>query len=102
MVENEIQITTGITTNVDGNGKNIIYVEKIVFGILLHAFAKMIASFIKDSMIMCDEIIEETKNIPTNFNEKSNPFTQYFCILLSFLLIIIALLMAVSIYCYLI
>ena len=102
MVENEIQITIGITTNVDGNGKNTIYVEKIVFGILLHAVAKMVASFINDSMIMCDEIIEETKNIPTNFNEKSNLFTQYFCILLSFLLIIIALLMAVSIYCYLI
>ena len=67
MVENEIQITIGITTNVDGNGKNIIYVEKIVFGILLHAVAKMVASFINDSMIMCDEIIEETKKYSNKF-----------------------------------
>ena len=54
-------------------------------------------------MIRCDEIIEETKTVPTNFNEKISACkTQNFCILLAFLLITIALLIAVSIYCYLI
>ena len=50
---------------------------------------------------MCDEIIEEP--VPTNLNEnKANCKTQNFYILLAFLLITIALLIAVSIYCYLI
>ena len=60
-----------------------------------------------DSAIISDEVIkshnEEIKNIPTNFNEKSLTCkTQIFYILLAFLLIIKTLLIAVSIYCYLI
>ena len=60
-----------------------------------------------DSAITYDEIIEsndeETKAVPTNFNEKkASCKTQIFYILLAFLLITIALLIAVSIYCYLI
>ena len=56
---------------------------------------------------MCDEVIEsyneETQPIPTNFNERKGICkTQHFYILLAFLLINIALLIAVSIYCYLI
>ena len=31
---------------------------------------KYLANFIDDSVIMCDEITEETKTIPTIFNEK--------------------------------
>ena len=55
-----------------------------------------------DSAIMCDEIIESYKE-ETNFNEKKATCnTQNFYILLSFLLITIALLIAVSICCYLI
>ena len=54
-----------------------------------------------DSAIMYDEIIEET--VPMNLNEnKANCKTQNFYILLEFLLTTIALLIAVSIYCYLI
>ena len=46
---------------------------------------------------------EETKTIPTNFNGKKAIFkTQHFYILLAFLLTDIALLIAVSIHCYLI
>ena len=46
---------------------------------------------------------EETKTIPTNFNEKKTTWKmQNFYILLKFLLIIIALLIAASTYCYLI
>ena len=50
-----------------------------------------------DSVITCDEIIEET--VLTNFNEKKATCkTQSFYILLAFLSIIIVLLAAVSIY----
>ena len=55
-------------------------------------------------MIICDEVIkpydEEIKTIPINFNEKK--VTQNFHILLAFLLITIALLISVRIYCYLV
>ena len=65
------------------------------------------ASIMNDSAIPCDEIIEsyveETKTISTNFNEKKDTCkTQKFYILLAFLLISIAFLITVSIYCYLI
>ena len=60
-----------------------------------------------DSAIIYEEIIDsyddETKTIPTNFNEEKTTFkTRSFYIALAFLLITIALLIAVSIYCYLI
>ena len=56
-----------------------------------------------DSAFMCDEIIEETKTVPTNFNEKDiSCKIQNFYILFAFLLITIALLIDVSIYYYLI
>ena len=52
-----------------------------------------------DSVITCDKIIEsydeETQNIPTNFNEKQAICkTQNLYILLTFLLITLALLLA--------
>ena len=55
-------------------------------------------------MIKSDEIFEdETKTSAINFNEKSTMRkTKNFYILLAFLLITVALLIAVSIYCYLI
>ena len=40
--KNVIQIKNGITINVNASFKNIIYVQKIVFGILLHVAAKII------------------------------------------------------------
>ena len=61
---------------------------------------KYLASVIDNynSVITCDEIIEETKTIPTKFNEKNIICgTKSFHILLAFLLITIALLIAVSI-----
>ena len=53
---------------------------------------------------MRDEIIEEeAKRVALNFNEKNVVCkTKHFCVLLAFLLITIALLIAVSISCYLI
>ena len=41
MEEDVIQIKRGIMINVDMSVKNIIYMKKIVFGILLHVVAKM-------------------------------------------------------------
>ena len=41
MEENVIQISGGITINVDVSVKNAMYVEKYIFGILLHVVAKM-------------------------------------------------------------
>ena len=57
--------------------------------------------------ITCEKIIEsydkETKAVPTNFNERKVACnSQIFYILLAFLLGTIALLTAVSVYCYLI
>ena len=42
MIENVIQIKNEITINFDSSTKNIIYVKKITFGILLHVAAKMV------------------------------------------------------------
>ena len=39
--ENIIQINSGITVNIDLIVKHIIYVKKIIFAILEHAFAKI-------------------------------------------------------------
>ena len=106
MVENVIQIKSGTTINVDTSVKNIIYLKSIIFGILRHADVKMtkyLANIIYDSVITCYKIIEETKPILTNFSEeKAICKTQNFYNLLAFLLITIALLIAFSIYCYLI
>ena len=59
-----------------------------------------------DSASTCDETIEsyeeEVRTVPTNVNKKATCKTQNFYILLAFLLITIALLIAFSIYCYLI
>ena len=41
LIKNVIQINGGIT-NVDVSVKNILYVKKIIFGILLHVVAKMV------------------------------------------------------------
>ena len=68
---------------------------------------KYLASIMDDSTVICDEVIksndEEIKTIPTNFNEKNITCkTKNLYILLTFLLVTITLLIAVSIYYYLI
>ena len=56
---------------------------------------KYLASIMDDSVIMCDEIIEET--VPTNFNEKKTTYKmQNYYILLALLLITTALLITVK------
>ena len=46
--------------NVDVSVKNVMYVKKILFGILLHVIVKIpyLPSIMDDSAIMCDQIIE--------------------------------------------
>ena len=74
MIENVIQIKSGITINVGASLKilkNIMCVKKIIFGILLHVENdKYLASIIDDLVMTCDEIIDKTKTVSTNFNEK--------------------------------
>ena len=41
MEENVIHINGGIILNSDVNDKSVVYVKKIVFGILLHVIEKM-------------------------------------------------------------
>ena len=81
------------------------YVKKIMFRILVNDLWKwkFLASIMYDSMITFDEVIksydEETKIISTNFNEKKVTFkTQSFYVSIAFLLIIMALLIAVRIW----
>ena len=58
---------------------------------------------IHNSVISCDEITNTIKTVPTNFNkEKETHKTKNLYFLLTFLLITIALMIAVSIYCYLV
>ena len=68
---------------------------------------KYLTTIVDNSAITCDKVREsydkETKTIPANMNKKKAIYkTQNFYILFAFLLITIELLIAVSIYCYLI
>ena len=60
MEENVIQINGEVMINVDVNVKNVMYVKKIIFGILQHVVVKMenIQQVLNDSAIMCNEIVE--------------------------------------------
>ena len=54
--------------------KSIIREQDYIWNPSMHSCenGKFLASIIDDSAIMCDENIEETKAVPTNFNKKSN------------------------------
>ena len=94
MKQNVSQINDGITINVDVSVKNIIYVKTLMFVILVHVFVKM------ENIQQYDE---EIKTISTTFNEKNITCkAKNLYILVVFLLIAVTLLIAVSIYCYLI
>ena len=94
--------------NVNASVKNIIYDKNITFrnpGICSCKNEKYLASIIDNSVITCDKIIDakEAKTVTANFNEKNETNkTKNLYILLAFSLITIALLIAVTIYCYLI
>ena len=100
---------SGIMINVDVNVKNSIREKDHIWNPTTCSCknGKYLANIMDDSVISCDEIIasynEETKTVPVNINEEKLACkTQNFYILLAFLSITIALMIAVSIYCYLI
>ena len=110
MEENVIQINVGIMINVEVSLKKSHVCEK---DYICNPFTcsckngKYLLSIMDDLGITYDEVIEpynkETKTIPANFNEqKVICKTQAFYVLFAFLIITIALLIADSIYCYLI
>ena len=70
MAEDITRIKSGITVSVGVSVKilkNKVHVKKIIFGILLNVVVKMANIW---QVIMCNEIIQETKTDTTNFNEK--------------------------------
>ena len=107
MKRNAIQISGGMTINLDVSIKNVMYVKKDYVWNPSTCYCengKYLAIIMDDLAIMCDEIIEsyhnETKTIPTYFNEEKTTWKrQNFNILPAFLLIAIALLIAISFYC---
>ena len=60
MEENLHEINDGIMINVDVNVKNLIYLKKIMFGILPHVIVKMekMASIMDNLVIMYVEVTE--------------------------------------------
>ena len=77
MEENVIQINRGITINVDcANKKRHVCEKDYIWNLVTCSCenGKYLASVMDDSVITWDEIIEscdeETKTIPTSFNEK--------------------------------
>ena len=100
MDKNVIQISGGITINVDVTVKNVLYIwnpatcscenGKYLASIADATYScengTYLASVMDDSAIMCDEIKEsyggETKTIPTNFNEKKATCEMHFYVFL--------------------
>ena len=83
MEEIVIQINGGIMTIADVSVKNI-YVKKVIFEILVHAFVKCLATIMDDSVIIFNEIIKEAaQNILLKIKQpvkrKINLFYLHFC-----------------------
>ena len=98
MEENVFQINGGIAINVDASvKKHYICKEDCIWNPASCSCKNgpYLANIMSDSMTASDEIIEETRTIPAKACK-----TQDFLILLVFLLITIALLIAVDISCY--
>ena len=87
MVENVIQMKSGVTTNVGVSAKikkkHRVCKEDHIWCPAKFSCknGKYLASIIDDSVIMHDGIIEETKTVPTNFNEKMQTIKQRISIL---------------------
>ena len=104
MEKNVIQINGGITIKVKVSVINVMYVKKIIFGIILFVIAKM--QNIKQVLWMIQWLpvmkLESHTRKKQILMEKASCKKENFYILLVFSLITIAFLTAVNIYCYLI
>ena len=58
MIDNVIQIKSRITISVRASAKNIIYVKRIIFRILLHVVAKMINIYQVLLLIQCLRVMK--------------------------------------------
>ena len=103
-----IHINGRVTINIDVSVKYIIHIKNYVWNPATCNCEneKYLARIMDDSVITCDEVTEsyngKIKTIPTRIWWKNITCkAQIFYILLAFLFITIALLIAVSIYCYL-
>ena len=109
---NIIHIKSGITINVSCEHKKHICQKDYIQNpaTLSCKYGKFLASIIDDLVITSDKIIdteaksydEETKTVTIHLNEKKMESVRKFFILFAFLSITIALLIGVSIYCYLV
>ena len=94
MKKNVAQTKNGTKINSDVNLevlRNIVYVKKVIVGILVHVLVKM--------AVICVKVTETTKgNSTKNILAKSTPTNFFF--LLTFFIVNAAVLIAVSIYCY--
>ena len=101
MVENVIQIKSGITINVGASVKKHRACEKDYIwnpATCSCENGKYLASITDNSMTACDEIIEETGTVTTNFNDKNVICTtKNLYNLFAFLLITIALLLVFTV-----
>ena len=105
MEESVIQVKSGIMINVDVGVKNILYVKKIIFGILQHVVPKMVNINIQKVLLviqlLCVMKLKKQKIFQQILMKKKESCKTKFLYLLALLLVIIALLIAVTIYCYL-
>ena len=70
--KNVIQISNGRTTNVDVSVKNVMHLKEDYIwnpATCSSKNGKNVASIMDDSANTCDEIVEKTKTISTNFNK---------------------------------
>ena len=85
MEQNVIQINGGVTINDGGSVKSIIYVKKIMFGILLHVTVKM--ENIQQALWMIQQLSVmklQSYDEEINFNESKAICKTDFYILLAF------------------
>ena len=89
MEESVIQVKSGIMINVDVGVKNILYVKKIIFGILQHVVPKMVNINIKKVLLMTQllcvmKLKKKQKIFQQSLMKKKNHVKQNFYIYFHF------------------
>ena len=91
IVQNVIQIKSGITINVCASvkiEKHCVHRKNYIWNPDTYSCekSKYVGSTIDDSMITSDKIMEETRTVPTSFDEKK--FQYFTCLFINFYSII--------------